>query len=117
GATGATGAAGSPAAGALLGLLSATSDPLDYTNPTTGVAGPTAPEGLSEVQVSPSTTMVARDLFVATDTAPGGVESRAVTLRVNRVDTALSCPMTGSATSCTGGLAQGGARPGGCWSA
>jgi hypothetical protein len=47
--------------------------------------------------------MVARDLFVTTSGAPGGVESRAVTLSVNHADTALGCTMTGTATSCTSG--------------
>jgi hypothetical protein len=99
---GATGAAGSPAAGALLGLLNATTDLMDYVNPTWPTGAGTT-EDTGAVAISPNATMVARDLSFTTSTAPGGVESRAVTLRVNHADTALGCTMTGTATSCTSG--------------
>src|SRR6266566_4798412 len=101
GGQGPTGAAGAPAAGAVLGLLIG-SDTLDYVNPT-WPNGADITESAGTVAYSPNATMVARDLYVATNVAPGGVDSRAVTLRVNHVDTALGCTITGTATTCTSG--------------
>ena len=109
GATGASGTPGSPAGSAVLGAAFDDAA-LYYAAPSGVVHGGT--ELFTDVEVSPNTTLVARDLFVSTDTAPGGVESRAVTFRVNHVDTALKCTMTGAAKSCDSGTATVNVPPG-----
>jgi hypothetical protein len=103
GATGASGAPGSPAAGTILGSLNANGS-LYYANPAEeGEYVTSAPDDTYAVVASPNTTMVARDLFVRIDPAPGGVESVAVALRVNHADTPFACTVTGAATKCDGG--------------
>jgi hypothetical protein len=50
--------------------------------------------------LSPNTPMVARDMAVQLGGEPGGSETYKVTLLVNDADTALSCTVTGTDTSC-----------------
>lgn len=71
--------------------------------PPTGISN--VPFGSDAVvsTLSPAADLVARDLSVQLTTAPGGTssETRTVSLDVNGTASALSCTITGAATTCT----------------
>jgi hypothetical protein len=51
--------------------------------------------------LSPAATIVARDLAVELTAAPGAGATRTFTLRDDGADTAVSCTISGSETTCT----------------
>jgi hypothetical protein len=71
-----------------------------YAPPEDLTVNPYGSEAATSLAVSPDATMVAKDLYVKVSAAPGGVESYAITLRMNLASTALSCTISASATSC-----------------
>jgi hypothetical protein len=104
GVPGNTGAAGSPAASAFLGRATGlTTTPIEFVSPLgTSTAAFTA--GNVEM-ASPNATMVARDLFVSADSAPGPGNSRQYELRLASSGSGiLGCAMSGAAqTTCNSG--------------
>jgi hypothetical protein len=129
GATGATGPIGPTGATGPTGAMGPTGP--TGANGTTGVAGPRGPAiftaranlyggalpgtkfagvatispvttSESEVEtLSPAASMTAQNLSVRTTAAPGTGISVTVTLRVDGVDTSLSCAVSGAATTCS----------------
>ena len=58
-----------------------------------------------KVALSPNATIVARDLAVEVQVAPGGTETRTFTLRDDAADTAVKCVITGASKTCNSGIA------------
>jgi hypothetical protein len=89
---GGTGPAGSPAASMLTGSFP--EDGNAFASPSGTTAAPTTTASPVNT-LSPAATIVARDLFATSDHGLAGDET--ITLTVNGVDTALTCPMIGGA--------------------
>jgi hypothetical protein len=104
GVPGNTGAAGSPAASAFLGRATGlTTTPIEFVSP---LGTSTAAFTVGNVEMaSPNATMVARDLFVSADLAPGPGNSRQYELRLASSGSGiLGCTMSGAAqTTCNSG--------------
>jgi hypothetical protein len=109
GVKGNTGSAGSPAASAFLGHASGlTTSPIEFVSPT-GTSTATFSAGGVEM-ASPNAAIVARDLFVSADAAPGVGNSRQYELRLASTGSAIpvGCAMSGaSQTTCDSGVATG----------
>jgi hypothetical protein len=104
GTQGNTGAAGSPAASAFLGRATGlTTTPIEFVSPL-GTSTATFVPGDVEM-ASPNATMVARDLFVSANVAPGTGNSRQYELRLASSGSGiLGCTMSGAAqTTCNSG--------------
>ena len=97
---GSPGAPGSDAASAVFARAEVPSDSATYWLAASGVSVPGFP---SEVRlVSPPVAMVARDMRVRLDDAPGdGLRQRTFTLVVNGTDTTLGCTITSNLTTCS----------------
>ena len=83
----------------MLGTMGYDSSGSRFSAPAGG-GGTSASEGGALVPVPPGTGLIARDFSASVAVAPGVGESITVTFRVNQVDTALACTISGTATSC-----------------
>ena len=101
------GSAGSDAASAVLGNSTNQLTNAPATNvQNLSASGPsTAATGVDRSQLSPNATIVAQDLAVRLDVAPGGTASRRFTLAVDGAPTSppLYCDIAGGATTCNSG--------------
>jgi hypothetical protein len=115
GTPGTPGAKGAAAASMLTGNTENIPVPID------GAPRWLAPSGPSQIwgaitfaeMLSPSVPVVAQDLAVELGGPPGANESYTITLQINGVDTALSCPISGdTAMTCSNGSARVSIAPG-----
>jgi len=99
GAPGGPGTSGSTAPSLVMGAIGVTAGSTLYAPPLGGNQTPT--EATVQTPVPPGTGLTARDFSAAVRTAPGGGQSVVVAFRIDGADTALTCTISGSATSCT----------------
>ena len=110
GAPGSPGVPGSPAASMIaaraeLGGIPSYAAPITFWMPISGTTSTASVDARASAEMlSPPVTTLARDLTIELSVAPGGstnANRRDFTLSVDGVETALGCPIIGSATVCT----------------
>jgi hypothetical protein len=104
---GQVGPKGADAASATYGVIEGfnTSSPLPIFAGVSGTANSASVEGAISM-LSPSTTIVARDLAVELDQALSAGSSLTLTLRADSADTTVSCEISGPETNCDSGTAS-----------
>ena len=103
GAQGAAGPRGSTAASALLGVFPGLGVATQWSTPSgVGTGGIES----AVAALSPNATIIARDFAVKLTAAPGVGASRTFTLRDDGADTAVSCTISDSDTTCNSGAAS-----------